>query len=67
MADRATADFELCHLRPADDAVLALGEGGDDLVDGTRVTLSPYYGLNSTLVWHRPIVARKVGRRGRDS
>jgi hypothetical protein len=65
MADRATADVELCQLRPGHKSVLTRRKRGDHLVDGTRVTLSPYYGLNCTLVCHTPIVARQLWRRSR--
>jgi hypothetical protein len=65
VANHATADVEACQLRPGHKSVLTRGKRGDHLVDATRVTLSPYYGLNCTLVCHTAIVARKLCRRSR--
>jgi hypothetical protein len=56
MIDGVRAAAARCQLTPRDDAVLALREGRDRLVDRTRVTLTVYFRHNVTRVSHRAIL-----------
>jgi hypothetical protein len=65
MIDGVRAEPARCQLTPGDDAVLALREGRDRLVDRTRVTLTVYFRHNVTRISHGPMLTALRLRRNR--
>ena len=65
--DRPPADAELDQLPPVDDAVLPRRQLRDEGVDGSRLRLTTYMGVNCRVDWHRPILALPSCRVARGS
>jgi hypothetical protein len=60
VVDRVIAQAERPELPPGDNAVLRVGEAGDDRIGATRRTFTVHIPVNVRSVSHRPIVAASV-------